>query len=183
MNQPAPGVSAIFGLFVDIARLRRGPEDLPASTNLLLLTMIGYAVVDALLLSVAPDLPGNSALLIGIDLGVTLAWYTIVLRIAGKPERFLQTVTATFGFQLVLAPLLIASGWLYLNYQKDPTWQLPVAFLRLVIEVWALIVLARILRSATGWPMFGCVGLSIAQELITLLLVAAFVPGAVTKVS
>jgi len=82
-------------------------------------------------------------------------------------------------FVLVLAPLLIASGWLFLKFQADTTWQLPVALVRLAVEVWALIVLSRILRSATGWPMFGCVALSIGQELITLLLVSAAVPGAV----
>lgn len=179
MNQPASGVSATLGLFADIARLRRGPEDLPASANLLLMTTVAYAVLDALLLSVAPGLPGNPALLIGIDIGVILAWYAMLLRIAQKPERYLQTVTAVLGFQLVLAPLLIASGWLFLKYQADTTWQLPVAMLRLAIEVWALIVLSRILRSATGWPMFGCVAMSIAQELITLMLVSAAVPGAV----
>jgi hypothetical protein len=179
LNESASGVSAIFGLFADIARLRRGPEDLPASSTLLLVTMIGYAALDALLLSVAPDLAGNPAVLIGIDIGVTLLWYAVLLRIAGKPERYVQTVTAILGFQLVLAPVLIASGWLFLKYQADTTWQLPVAMLRLAVEVWALIVLSRILRSATGWPMFGCVALSIAQELMTLLLVSSLVPGAI----
>ncbi len=43
-------------------------------------------------------------LLIGIDIGVTLTWYAMLLRIAQKPERYLQTVTAVLGFQLVLAP-------------------------------------------------------------------------------
>ena len=131
---------AIIGLYADIARLRRGPEDLPASSTLLLLTIVAYAGLDALLLSVAPGLPGNPALLIGIDIGVTLVWYAMLLRIAHKPERYLQTVTAVLGFQLVLAPLLIASGWLFLKFQADTTWQLPVALVRLAVEVWALIV-------------------------------------------
>jgi hypothetical protein len=184
LNQPASGVSTTLGLFADIARLRRGPEDLPASWTLLLLTVIAYAAFDALLLSIAPVTPvtpvtpGSPALLIGIDIGVTLFWYAMLLRIAHKPERYLQTVTAVLGFQLVLAPLLLASGWLFLKFQADTTWQLPVSMVRLAVEVWALIVLSRILRSATGWPMFGCVALSIGQELVTLLLVSATVPGA-----
>jgi hypothetical protein len=179
LNDPAPRASAIFGIFADIARFRRGPEDLPASATLFLVTLACYAVLDALLLSIAPNLPGNRAVLIGIDIGVTLFWYWMLLRIARKPERYLQTVTAILGFQLVLAPVLIVSGWAFLKYQADPSWQLPVAMLRLVVEVWALIVLSRILRSATGWPMAGCVALSIAQELITLLLVSAMVPAPV----
>ena len=147
--------------------------------TLLLVTLVCYAVLDALLLSIAPNLPGDHVVLIGIDIGVTLFWYWILLRIARKPERYLQTVTGILGFQLVLAPVLIASGWAFLKYQADPTWQFPVALLRLVVEVWALIVLSRILRSATGWPMVGCVALSIAQELITLMLVSAVVPAPV----
>ena len=179
LNDSAPRPSAIFGIYADIARFRRGPEDLPASANLLLVTLVCYALLDALLLSIAPNLPGNHAVLIGIDIGVTLFWYWMLLRIARKPERYLQTVSAVFGFQLVLAPVLLATGWAFLKYQADPTWQLPVALLRLVVEVWALVVLSRILRSATGWPMAGCVALSIAQELITLLLVSAIVPAPV----
>ena len=143
------------------------------------MTLACYAVLDAVLLSIAPNLPGNHVVLIGIDIGVTLFWYWMLLRIARKPERYLQTVTGILGFQLVLAPVLIASGWAFLKYQADPTWQLPVALLRLVVEVWALVILSRILRSATGWPMAGCVALSIAQELITLLLVSAVVPAPV----
>jgi len=178
LNQPVPGPGAILGLFADIARLRRGPEDLPASSTLLLLTIVAYAALDALLLSITPGLPGNSIVLIAIDMAVTLAWYAMLLRIAQKPERYLQTVTAVLGFQLVLAPILLASGWLFLKYQADTTWQLPASMVRLAVEVWALIVLSRILRSATGWPMFGCVALSIGQELVTLMLASAVVPGA-----
>jgi hypothetical protein len=180
LNQPVPGVSTIIGLFVDIARLRRGPEDLPVSRALLVATLVAYVAIKALLLAIEPNMPGNPAVLIGIDLGVTLLWCAALLRMAHKPERFLQTMTAILGFQLVLSPLQFASGWLFLKYGTDQAWQLPVQLLALAIGVWALVVLARILRSATGWPMFSCVALSIGQGLVTLLLVLAFVPGAIT---
>ena len=49
----------------------------------------------------------------------------LLLRIAHKPERFLQTVTAVLGFQLVLAPLLIAQRLASLSVPGDRSWQLP----------------------------------------------------------
>ncbi len=150
------------------------------SPALMLVTLVAYVGIKALLLAIEPSMPGNPAVLIGIDLVVTVLWCAGLLRVAHKPERFLQTMTAILGFQLVLSPLQFASGWLFLKYGSDPAWQLPVQLLALAIGVWALVVLARILRSATGWPMFSCVALSIGQGLITLLLVLALVPEALT---
>jgi hypothetical protein len=41
-------------------------------------------------------------------------------------------------------------------------------------------ILARILRAATQWPMFACVLLAIANELLSALLMASVVSPATT---
>jgi len=159
--------------------MRRGPEDLPASLKLLVVVVLLSIVPDAVLLAILPasvSFQGSGAALIAIGIFATLFWFGLVLRVAGKSERSLQTLTAVFGFQLVLAPALVFSGWFLATYSQDPTWQFPAAMLRLVVEVWALVVLARILRSATEWPMFACVMLAVANELLALLLVASLFP-------
>ncbi len=50
--------------------------------------------------------------LLAVEVSFMLLWYALLLRLVGRRERFLQTATAVFGFQLLLAPLLVAcSGW------------------------------------------------------------------------
>jgi hypothetical protein len=157
--------------------MRQGPEDLPSSLGLLVMVVLASIVPDAVLLAILPlPFQGNGAALIAIGIFATLFWFSLVLRVAGKSERSLQTLTAVFGFQLVLAPALVFSGWFLATYNQDPTWQFPAAMLRLVVEVWALVVLARILRAATEWPMFACVMLAVANELLALLVVASLFP-------
>src|SRR4029077_7835928 len=94
-------MSEFIRLFMQIALLRRGPQDLPASRLLLVLTVAGYLAVNFVVRSVLP--PGCrwlEALLVATLF--TLFWYMLLLRLAGRPERALQTTTAVFGFQAVL---------------------------------------------------------------------------------
>ncbi len=177
MSEPKTETQAILSTLVGIARMRKGPEDLPASFRLLVVLVLASIVPNAVLLAILPvSFQGNVVALIAIDIFATLFWFGMALRIAGKSERTLQTLTAVFGFQLVMAPALVFSGWFFAIYNQDPAWQFPAAMLRLVVEVWALVVLARILRAATEWPMFACVMLAIANELLALLLVLSLFP-------
>ena len=164
---------------VGMTRLKSGPEDLPASLPLLVAIIVLATILDLVALAIMP-LPGgaNTALLLTIGIGTTLLWYGAILRLAGRPERFLQTLTAVFGIQIILAPALVFTGWFYLTYQADPTLRVPATFMRTLVEIWALVLLARILRSATGWHMILCVGLAIANELLTLLLLSGLLPQA-----
>lgn len=157
--------------------MKRGPEDLPVSQRLLALLVLASIGSDMILISVLPQaLEGNSAAIIAIGLVVVFAWTALVLRVAGKPERYVQTMTAIFGFQLIMAPILIFSGWFMVTSQADPAWQAPAVGLRLVVEIWALAVLARILRSATEWPMFACVMLAITTELLAFMIITIALP-------
>ncbi len=164
-------------MLVGIARMQKGPEDLPASTNLLIVLLLASIVPAAIQLGLAPlAFEGSVAALIALGIAARVFWFGLVLRMAGKPERLTQTLTAVFGIQLVLAPALVFSYWFLATYSADPTWRYPAAMLRMVVEVWALVVLARILRSATQWPMFACVMLAIAGELLTVLLALSLFP-------
>jgi len=173
---------AALRTLVDMVRLKSGPEDLPASHSLLVVIIVLATIPDLLTLALIP-LPGDvsPALLLAVGIGTTLLWYGAILRLAGVQERFLQTLTAVFGIQIILAPALVFTGWFYVTYQQDPSLNVPAMFLRTLVEIWALVLLARILRSATEWPMFVCVGLAIANEMVTLLLVNSLLPEAATS--
>ncbi|MGC4028758.1 MAG: hypothetical protein QM696_07805 [Steroidobacteraceae bacterium] len=166
-------------VYVDIARLRRGPEDLPAIPSLLLATIVAYALVSLGFGALLPSQGGGGhpVLLLAVDTALMLVWVKLMLQVARKPERFLQTSMAVFGFQLVLAPLFASSMALFLRLREDPSWQVPVSILVVALGIWALIVNTRIFQSATQWPGPVCVVLVIAQALLTRGLLMAVFPG------
>src|SRR5579871_2932352 len=104
-------MTELIRLFAQIALLRRGPQDLPASGLLLALAVSAYFAVNCVVASLLPPMSGWLAHL-AVDVAFTLAWYYGLLRVAGRPERTLQTSTAVFGYQAVLTPLLLLSEWL-----------------------------------------------------------------------
>ncbi len=169
-------MSELARLYTRIALLQRGPQDLPASPLLLVITVLGYLTVNALVNLALPDprWPWLAALL--LDVAFVLAWYSTLLRSAARPERVLQTVSAIFGYRTVLAPLSVVAGWLIGRYGKDPTWQLPLDFGCLALAVWLVAANSHVLKAALEWPLLYCVGLVLAQELAELLVVIALVP-------
>ena len=177
-------LTATLRTLVSMARLKSGPEDLPASPLLLVAIIVLATIPDLLTLAIMP-LPGevNPALLMAVGIGTTLLWYGAILQLAGLSERFLQTLTAVFGIQIILAPALVFTGWFFVTYQQDPGLRVPATFMRTLVEIWALVLLARILRSATEWHMFVCVALAIANELVTYLLITGLLPQAAPPVA
>ncbi|MGH8276744.1 MAG: hypothetical protein ACRETH_08610, partial [Steroidobacteraceae bacterium] len=116
-------MTEIIRLFVQITLLRRGPQDLPASLLLLVLTVGGYSGVNFVVSSLLPPSAGWPPQL-AVEVLFTLGWYAALLRLLGRRERFLQTTTAVFGFGALLSPPLIASEWLMRRFGQDATWQL-----------------------------------------------------------
>jgi hypothetical protein len=168
-------------LFWDIVCLRRGPEDLPASQALLAMTIFAQAVLGLVIGAILPPVPmakadDHSIALLLIDILVVLLWGWVILRVAGKSERFLQTLTAVFGCQLVLQPVLAPAAWAVAFYGKDSTWSLPATLIVAVVGLWGLAVLARVLRAATGWATFFCAALVVSQGLLTYLIAFALFP-------
>jgi hypothetical protein len=177
----------IIGLFTQIALLRRGPQDLPASRLLLLLTIAGYLCVNLLMSLVLLTLLHSAAaadgevrwvapLLVGTVF--TLLWYVALMRIVKRPERTLQTATAVFGFQAVLAPLTDAFEWLMLRFSEEGPWHVPVACAGLLWFTWLIAVNSHIVKAALEWSSTASVVLVMLQLLVEgAVVLALFVPG------
>jgi hypothetical protein len=167
------GIAQLARLYLDIALFRRGPQDVPASGALLLLTLAAYFIVNLLLSVLLPPSLLQAAGQLVIGIAFIFAWYRGVLALAGHPERLLQTATALFGYQAVLAPLFVAGTKLYLSYGMQPPGQIPASVVILALLVWTLAINGRVLRAATGWPMFVCVGVVLLQVIVLQMLVLA----------
>jgi hypothetical protein len=165
----------VLKLFAQISLLRRGPQDLPASGLLLVLTVAAYAAVNCLVSSVFPPARDWPALLL-VDVAFLLLWNALLLRVAGRPERILQTTTAVFGYQLLLAPLLVVLQWLAQRVHADPAWQGPVLAAGLVLLVWVVAANGRILSAALECSIGAGVALVIVQTISDELLQMTLVP-------
>jgi hypothetical protein len=170
------GPAGLARLYTDIAFFRRGPADVPFSRRVLGLTVVAYLLLSLALSTVMPVVADNRVALILVDSALGLGWYWVVLKVAGRPERFLQTASAVFGFQTALQPLFVAVTWLFIQYMKDPTWQAPVSLLLLVLAIWMLAINARVLRLATEWPQFACIGVVMLQSLAGRLIEMSLFP-------
>lgn len=103
----------IFRLLLDICLFRKGPEDVPASSILLGVTLLAYVLVGLFLLSFQTglDIALPQVLAEGV---MNLAFLGFLLWIANKPHRFLQVAIALVGsdalISLLALPLLLAQG-------------------------------------------------------------------------
>ncbi len=174
MAQPG-GVAALLKLYLDIALCRRGPQDVPASAFLLGATLAAYFICNLILGAFVPPLTGWPAFLLA-DAVLTLAWYKGVLAIARKPARFVQTASASFGYQLVFTPLTVPLAWLTVHYGQQPAWLPALAGLQIAMLVWTLAINGRILTHSTEWPLAACVPLVLLQLMLQQYLLLRFFP-------
>jgi hypothetical protein len=158
-------------LYAQIALLRRGPQDVPASMLLLVITVSAYFCVNALVTLLLPALGEPWFLMLAVDVLFTLTWYSVLLHLLRKPERFLQTATAVFGFRAVMSPFLIVSAWLLRRLiSEDAVWQFPLAMLYVAIVVWMIAANSQILKVALEWSAGACIALVILETLVALVL-------------
>ena len=170
----------LFRVFSLIALSRNGPQDLPASPILLGLTVVGFYLVNFAVNLVLPS-EDSWHLHLVVEVVFTLAWYAVLLRAFGKPERFLQTATAMFGYQLVLAPLSIATLYLSRRFGEDTLLQFPVVVIGLAIAIWIIRAGSYILKAALELPIAACVLLMILQIFTGDLLMRAVTPTSIVE--
>jgi hypothetical protein len=168
-SKPKNALSTLARLYFDIAIWRRGPADVPAVPVLLWLTVAAYVLVTALL-SVALRLRPGWPRELAVDVAYMLAWVWLLLRAAGRRERFVQTACAVFGYQLVLAPLLVGVSALAPAQPASGDPQLLLQIVTLLLIVWVVLASAHILKATLQWQLAACVPMAIFLFLAEQLL-------------
>ncbi len=157
----------------DLCLLRAGPQDLPFNAGLFRNLLILALLVD-LAYSWMVGLRDGLLLVVVIAFAIGIGLIFGLLRIAGRRERFLQTMTAVLVvgvvFKLVLMPMII--GVLPLPQPGDaPTMSQGVlAWLVLGLLVWNLVVDGHILRHALEIKLGQGVLLALVVMLVQLAL-------------
>jgi hypothetical protein len=127
--------------------LRRAPQDDPVSYPALMLALSGYVLIDVVQASASSSLKVSLGMtLADTMLMVVFAW--VILRITGKTQRYVQTLTSLAGTGMILGlaslPLVQLASRAHLN--DEPMAGLVLGWLMLL--VWSISVQAHIFRHA-----------------------------------
>ena len=171
------GLGRTLRTFLDIVLFRQGPEDLPVSRTLLVITIAANVLLGLLFDTALPRPEFNRIPLAIAEVVFVVAWYWALLKVARRPERFLQTATAVFGISIVILPVYTLAQYLVVGHKPDDLPALVLLF-GLAIEVWLIAVNARILHSATQWPIAACVAVMLLRTAVWVVVVRALFPEA-----
>jgi hypothetical protein len=164
-------VQQFLRIFVDIVLWRRGPQDLPASKLLLGVAIAAYLAVSAVQLLLLGEPAATWFLFVVVDPLLLGAWVWLVLRLFGKPERFLQTASAVFGAGAVLGLALYLPLQLIVSaLDQEPTSALAQTFALLLVVTFTLVT-GRIVKLATDSSLFTGIAVSLTYFLLINFLV------------
>jgi hypothetical protein len=162
MNRNESPLVRLAILVRDICQLKRGPEDIPYSTRLLVVLIGASVAIDVLSERV---LGGHDALarsLVSTTLVLALCWIALAMRRLGN--RYVQTASALVAcgivFSLLVLPLALLAGPLPNDAQLNPV-QTLLVWATFAIFVWSVLVSAHIVRRALDAPF----GLGVALAL------------------
>lgn len=163
--------------FADLLRLRAGPQDLPASNAVLLVTVAAAAVLGTLAIQrvYSPEMAGVR---VALDLLLQLAFVFGALRVTGHPERLRQTYAALCGttaFLVLLAWPLV--GVMLDRPQGDSLGMIAALFL-MGVYGWSVVVVGHILRHALDLTLGKAIVVALAYILAAGVIAAELVPPA-----
>jgi len=134
-------LKALLKYLVDLCLLRAGPQDLPASSTLLILFTLLNVLV-SLVMIVDARLGFFPALLESLfEAALLLSTLYLGLKYRGDPSRFVQSASALMGSGLLLG--LAALPLVSWSQKSDST---EAGLLLLVLVIWSLVVMGHILR-------------------------------------
>jgi hypothetical protein len=166
---------ALLKFFFELALLRRGPQDLPASSALLVLlaalsVVIGSANGAEIFGGLRPALGANL-----LDLLLTMLLLFVLLQIRGHLPRWQQTATAFFGLGVLVGLIMLA-----VRRPAELFGITPLAVLvELVLAVWLHVALGNVLRHALGIPLLAGVVIVFAYTILAFNIIARFFPPAI----
>jgi len=175
----SPPARTFFGTLIQLCLVRGKPQDLPASPQLLAMTMGAYIVTN-LIPSFGTGQFGKLVLIAVVEALATLAVLWVFLRVAQKAPRLVQAGTALFGAialaQLVTAPfttgfassLQTESGTLAIG----PDAPLIPLVLLLLFGIWMIAIMANVIRHTFETTLFKAVLLSFGLKLLAMFFVS-----------
>jgi hypothetical protein len=164
--------ASVVGTILGLMRLRTGPQDLPYSPALLAGLVVVQVALDALVARQfgqgADGMPLRVVLAVLVGLGVPY----LVLHVAKRTARFVQTASAivatSLAFALLVLPIVAVVGRLPEDPAELTLGQMLFGWLSLGLLAWKLVVQGSIFRHALEVPLRQGVLLAVALMLVEL---------------
>ena len=168
-------MNSAFLILRDILLLRRGPQDLPYSTQLLTSAVAASIVVQAIAGAVLVNATATVIVVSAfISVGLTLVALNLMLGIRRLRNRFIQTATALLGCNLLFSIISIPAALILPTKPTSPE-QMPMLALLLAplafaCAIWQLAVNAHILRHSLDIPFWGGVAMVLLWVFVAAVL-------------
>ncbi|MBK1703088.1 hypothetical protein [Halochromatium glycolicum] len=165
----------IINFFIELALLRRAPQDLPASTALFSLVIL-VALVAGLLLALTAGVGFASGLVQSLlDLGLMLGALSLALRLVDRRARFLQTATAVIGVDILITLLALFPVSLARPSDADSGLLALAGLLFLLLVAWSIVATGHILRHAFGLTLLQGAAIAIGFDLLSFVIIGGIV--------
>lgn len=165
------GTGVLGQAYMSICLLRLRPQDLPASSALLLISGAAYTLTNLIVLTIDLALPEALVLAVAVTV-VVVAVVSAMLALIRRRQRAGQTLSALFGTSVILFvpgyPLLVWMNALRESGQRSDL----AETLWLLLFVWSLFVMAHIFRNALSTRLIG--GFFAALALDVIIVVASY---------
>jgi hypothetical protein len=156
--------------FLDIALRRQTPANLPASLFLLVLVACAAALTEVLGALLPPPPNGQIPLRIALEVGMPLAFTWILLALARRRARFLQTATALLGVGAIALSILYPLDSLLHALGEDHLMALPIGVIWVAVFIGYLFACAHIWRSALDSGLLLGVSISLGYFFLSSLI-------------
>jgi hypothetical protein len=175
----------LIRLFVDIALHRKGPQDVPAASGLLGLTLLAYLAMGAATLW--PSAANVNLLMaqLVMDLLLILVIFGGLLAATGHGGRAVQTLSALFGVGALLSAIALPFVWIVARSLTDgapaPGLELPALLSTLALFTLllaSLMITGHILRHALDWSYAAGVLMAVAYFAASVVVFQRFFQGA-----
>jgi len=168
-------MNTFFKVLLGNLILNKGPQDLPASSVLLKLSLLVYFVTGLPSLLENVDIE-KAVLAQALDVLVLMLFTYLCLQAFTKLERYTQTLIALAGvgaiFQLVVLPILFE----FQDVEEASQAMLGISLLLLALVSWNLAVIAHIFRESFSVRLPAAMALTICYVFITLSVRKFFFP-------
>ncbi len=169
-------MQSFLGTLLQLCMVRGKPQDLPASSQFLVVAMIAYVVTN-LIPSFGHDSFGRLVMLSGAEAFATLGVLWVFLRVSQKSPRFTQAAIAIFGAlalaQLITAPFTASFASSFQNSEGGLVIGPDAPLIPLLLlGIWFIAIMANILRHTFETTLFKAVLMTFGMKLLAMFFVS-----------
>lgn len=165
----------LLKLLVDICLLRAGPQDLPVSSVLVVLTGLAYFGASLLLFNIDSTL--RMSFVVGaLDTLLLFGFTALMLQVRRFPERFRQTVSAFAGTGALLGLCALPLVEIMVRAQAQGNEAPGVALGWFALLLWSLSVFGHIVRHAIAVSLPTGIGIGVLFAVASVAIVKILFP-------